>query len=429
METEIQTIAQKIKKLKKNFSLSCLTEEKKKNCLFEISEILLQEQKYILEENKRDILLAKEQKISQALTDRLVLNKDRIRSIALSVQKVASLPEILAQESVWKTTSGLKIKKLRVPIGTLLVIYEARPNVTVDSLALGIKTGNSIVLRGSRQTKFTNEAFKKICQKILSKYKISENFLFLNNLSSLRTKELLKLEELDLIIPRGGEQLKSLVKENAKAQILGAGGGVCHLYVAQGANLEKASKIIHNAKTQRPSVCNALESVLIDKKYLNVVSLAEIFVKVFEEKNLKIFTEDQIIDLIKKNPSSQIPLECFYKIEESQYSWNSEYLDLSFSLKVVDSIEEAIEHINFFGTGHSDCIITESYQEAEIFTKFVDSGCVYVNTSTRFTDGEVFGFGAEIGISTQKLQARGPISAKELTTYKYIIESEGAIRK
>lgn len=419
--TTQKTFSNLVKACKKS-SLELASKEHSFRCelIKFISKELYEQREKILVANTKDIEEAKRENIGSALLDRLSIDEKRLDGMLKGLEKIAALPDPLDSCEEFTHANGMKIQKVRVPIGVILVVYEARPNVSTDTVGLAIKTGNAVILRGSRQTKFTNTAIAEITSEILAKYKLNDSVVFLPNLSREESASLIGCKELDLIIPRGGEKLKETVHEHAKAPVLGAGGGICHLYISEKADLEKASEIIFNAKTQRPSVCNALEKVLINEKLLDHENISKLFSKLCDF-GVEIRADEKIRD-IKEN------VKISFK-PATEEDWETEYLDLILGAKTASSLIEAIEHINKYGTGHSDGIISEDKAECDIFCKFIDSACVYVNASTRFTDGEEFGFGAEIGISTQKLHARGPIGPRELTTYKYIIKGSGQVRK
>jgi glutamate-5-semialdehyde dehydrogenase len=369
----------------------------------------------ILEANSLDLDAARQAGVSGALYDRLRLSPDRLKGMAAGLRKVRELPDPLAAETSWQHSSGMIIRKQRVPIGLLLVVYEARPNVTTDSLGIAVKTGNHMILKGSRQTKATNEALASVLRPILQEHGIAEGYGFFTDMSHEASLDLLRSPDIDLVVPRGGERLKKLVLDNSHAPVLGAGGGICHAYVSEHADLEMAASIIHNAKTQRPSVCNALETVLVHESWL---------------------TEDSLRLLLGPLLSDGVKLYCDARVSPwlpeahtaAPNTWDNEYLDMAASVRAVASLEEAVDHINRHGTGHSETIVTGDPEEGERFAAAVDSACLYVNASTRFTDGEEFGFGAEIGISTQKLHARGPLGPRELTSYKYVVTGSGQVR-
>ncbi len=410
------TISEIVDRTKKNWpKLAVLDHYQRVLIINKIAEALQSNIPDVLKANRADLEVAQRDNLSKALIDRLTLTEKRLEGMIGGLQKIAAIEDPLATIEEYSHPNGMLIQKMRVPIGVILVVYEARPNVTTDTVGLAIKTGNSAILKGSRQTKFTNKALAKIVLEVLVEFGIEETIVFFPELNSEESIQLVSSESLDLVIPRGGEGLKKFVQTHSKAPILGAGGGICHLYVSDKADLEKAAQIIDNAKTQRPGVCNALETVLLHKSLLNQKNLHLLFNPILQ-KGVQVRADEKIL---KINPDL---------LEATEEDWKTEYLDLVVSVKSVSGVEEAIKHINFYGTGHSDSIITKDEKEAELFCKLVDSGCVYVNASTRFTDGEEFGFGAEIGISTQKLHARGPIGPKELTTYKYIIKGNGQVR-
>lgn len=397
--------------------MSILSESQKNYALELIEREFLESMNMILEANEEDLKQAEEEGISSALIDRLILNPQRITSMANGIRNVINSKDPIGKVlDGWYHSKGMKITKIRVPLGVIGVIYEARPNVTTDSIALAIKSGNAIVLRGSQQAWQTNKAIMQVVYKALADSQVPINAIqYLNDKTRESTKVLLKaVNEVDLIIPRGGKELKNFVQEHSLVPVLGAGGGLCHVYIDEHADIEKAVEIAHNSKVQRPGVCNACETILIHRDIyeLATIPLLDRLIK----SNVEIIGDKDILKLF--------PLATPATDED----WSCEYLDLKVSIKVVDSMLEAIDHINSYSTGHSDAIVTEAIEEAQIFTRMVDSGVVYVNASTRFTDGEEFGFGAEIGISTQKLHARGPIGLNELCSYKYIIEGSGQIR-
>ncbi|MDX1920516.1 MAG: glutamate-5-semialdehyde dehydrogenase [Candidatus Caenarcaniphilales bacterium] len=411
-----KTINETIDNVKANWPrLAVLSHEERQKIILGIAQVLDEKAKELIAANAKDLEVAAQDNLSKALTDRLSLNEARLKGMTNGLRKIANLADPLDDTIEWQNPKGLTIKKIRVPIGVILVVYEARPNVTTDTVGLSIKTGNSAILKGSRQTKFSNSAIAEVIKEVLKKHQLEETIEFYPELNSEQSMELVSHPKLDLIIPRGGEGLKKFVTTHAKAPILGAGGGICHVYISESADLEKAKNIIFNAKTQRPGVCNAIETVLIHESHLKKNEIEELF-KPLLDFGVLIKADTEIQKLNSKFE------------EAKEEDWSTEYLDLILSVKSVSSTEEAIGHINKYSTGHSDCIVTENMQEAERFCQLVDSGCVYVNASTRFTDGEEFGFGAEIGISTQKMHARGPIGPRELTTYKYLILGDGQVR-
>jgi glutamate-5-semialdehyde dehydrogenase len=393
--------------------IATLSDEHRSKLIEEIANSLESQTDLVLTANQKD--LAENTNLSSALQDRLTLNESRLASMISGLRKVAKLPDPLNEVISWKHAKGMEISKIRVPIGLILIVYEARPNVTTDAVGLCLKTGNSAILKGSRQTKHTNQALAQIINSVLEKNNLANTIGFLSELSEEESIQLIGSDKLDLIIPRGGENLKKFIQKYAQAPILGAGGGVCHAYISESANLDIAQNIILNGKTQRPGVCNSLETVLIHKSLVNKAAIEKLF-KPLTDMGVTIRADQAICEINKE----------FEQANEAD--WETEYLDLILSVKSVDSTEEAIAHINTFNTSHSDAIITENQEGADLFCKLVDAACVYVNVSTRFTDGEEFGFGAEIGNSTQKLHARGPIGPKEITTYKYLIKGNGQVR-
>lgn len=396
--------------------VASLSSKIKNEVLNEMAERILKYKNHLIKENNKDVEYAKDKNLSNALIDRLILNESRIESISNALRQIAFLPDPVG-EVIWgtKRPNGLQIMQVRVPIGVIFVIYESRPNVTVDAAGLCFKSGNVVILRGGTESFNSNMALVNILRDVLSKYKIPNSAIsFVPTSSREAVKEILKYNDLiDLVIPRGGESLINMVTEESRIPVIFHSKGVCHIFIDESADREKTEKIVVNAKTQRPGVCNAIETLLIHKKYkwkkeiLN--KLIELKVELRGDKNVL-----KILPDIKK---------------ATEEDWYTEYLDLILSVKIVNSIDEAISHINKYGSHHSDAIITENYENAQKFLNLVDSAAVYVNASTRFTDGGEFGFGAEIGISTQKLHCRGPMGLKDLTTYKYIVLGNGQIRE
>lgn len=388
----------------------------KNDALVNIREQLMLDAQEIISENSKDIENAKAKGISDAMLDRLTLTKERIGAIASAVLKVKALPEVLDNGEVFTRPNGLEIKKVSVPLGVVGIIYEARPNVTVDAAVLCIKSGNAVVLRGGSEAICSNLALCKSIKTALVKTGLpAECVQVLSDTSRETASALMKMNGyIDVLIPRGGAGLIKTVVQNATVPVIETGAGNCHVYVDDSADLEKAVNIIDNAKTQRPSVCNAAENLLVHEavagKFLPMMKDR------LDKKNVELRGCEKtckVLDGIKKATD-----EDFY----------TEYNDYILSVKVVSDVKEAVSHINEHSTKHSEAIITENMANADYFTKNIDSAAVYVNASTRFTDGEEFGFGAEIGISTQKLHARGPMGLKALTTVKYIITGNGQIR-
>ena len=378
-----------------------------------IAKELIQSKDAILAANKMDIEEGKKNNLSDALLDRLLLNEKRLLGMVASIQKVISQPDPISRIlTSWKHPQGMTIEKISVPLGVICVIYEARPNVTTDAVSLAIKSGNAIILRGSQHATNSNQAIIDAVCKALPDPDIVQ---FVSSKDRAETIKILEAEKyVDLVIPRGGEDLKSFVLKYSKIPVIGAGGGTCHLFIDESADEKIALNIAVNAKTQRPGVCNAIETILIHKN--TAQTILPKLEQALKETNVEIFACDNSRKIISNaNPATED-------------DWYKEYLDLKIAIKVVDSVQEAVDHINKYGTKHSESIITKDLKNAKQFQDEVDAACVYVNASTRFTDGEEFGFGSEIGISTQKLHARGPIALEQLVTYKYLINGEGQIR-
>ena len=397
--------------------LALLSTEEKNKALCAVAEGLKTNASMILEANKKDIEKARENGMSEALIDRLMLTEDRIYAIAESVVSVTRLPDPIGEViSMTKRPNGLMIGKKRVPLGVIGMIYESRPNVTADSFCLCFKTGNAVILKGGSDALCSNLAITKVIRMALKEQGITEDAVqIMESTDRESTKLLMKLNGyVDVLIPRGGAGLIKSVVENSTVPVIETGTGNCHIYVDETADFTMALDIIDNAKTQRLGVCNAAESLVIHQSILS-----EFLPALYERltaKQITIRADERAREIC---PEMEVATkEDFYR----------EYLDRFISLKTVDSLEEAIAHINEHNTGHSESIITKDYDHAMRFLNEVDAAAVYVNASTRFTDGGEFGFGAEIGISTQKLHARGPLGLEELTTTKYIIFGNGQIR-
>ena len=401
---------------KSAFSFAAST-NKDRNLMLEcIARALIASKSKIYEANKLDIDAA-QGVLSSAMIDRLTLNESRIQTMVDGVLQVAKLEDPIGEiTSTWKTKNGLNFKKIRVPLGTIGVIYESRPNVTVDVAALCIKSGNCVVLRGGKEAINSNRVLHNIIQEALASNGFDKNIVsFIDDVSRESSMQLLKQGDcIDVVIPRGGDGLKHFVLDNATMPVIASAGGVCHTYIHESANMGIAEKVVYNAKMSRPSTCNALEQLIIDRKIANKLPL--ILLRLIMD-GCKINGNQEVCDLI---PSATLCDESEYKKEHSDYV---------LTVSIVDNYMEAIDQINNNNTKHSDAIIAQDKDVVEIFKKKVDTGCLYVNTSTRFTDGYQFGFGAEIGISTQKLHARGPLGLKQLTSEKYVIEGSGQIRE
>ena len=388
----------------------------KNKALAKISELLRANKQELIAENKIDIENARKNGMSEAMIDRLEINEKRIEAMAEGVDKVISLDDPVGEViGGGELSNGLRIVKKRVPIGVIGIIFESRPNVTVDAAALCFKAGSAVILRGGSDAINSNKALVNLMRKALAEVGAEENCVQLVEDTSHETaNEMMRLNKyIDLLIPRGGGRLIHAVIENATIPVIQTGEGNCHVYVDESADIEMAVNIVDNAKTQRPSVCNAIENILVHE------NIAQRFFMALNERwNGK-------VEIVGDNKTAE-NISVSKIADDTDY--RTEFLALKLSSKVVRSVDEAIEHINKFGTGHSECIVTNSLANAEKFQKLIDAAAVYVNASTRFTDGFEFGLGAEIGISTQKLHARGPMGLKELTTYKYLINGEGQIR-
>ena len=397
----------------------------KNNALKAVAQALDKNRKSIIDANKIDIENAQKKGVPDSIIDRLLLNDKRIDGIIESLNIVIAQTDPIGDEIAgWKTPNGMSIRQVRVPLGIVGIIYENRPNVTVDAFCLAYKSGNSILLRGSSSSYVSNKEIVRVIKDALKNVEdgvpeaielvevIEHNHDDVNAILNAVGK-------IDVVLPRGGKKLIQNVVENAKVPVIETGSGVCHLYIDEFANLEMAAKIAENAKIQRPSVCNAIECIVIHKKMLQ--EFLPLLAKTFDGR-VKIHADEQSFSILKNHIASELLFQA------TEDDFGNEYLDYACCIKTVDSIEDAISYINSHNTKHSESIITESRANARLFQTTVDASCVYVNASTRFTDGGEFGFGAELGISTQKLHARGPMGIKVLTTTKYLIDGEGQIR-
>lgn len=389
----------------------------KTTILYQMSEILLKEMGVILEANKKDLEYAKANSLSEALIDRLLLDQKRINSMAVAIKEIAELKEPVGRIlDGWVMPNGLKIQKVSIPIGVVAIIYESRPNVTSDAAALCFKSGNVALLKGGKEADNSNRAIANLLQDVLVKNSLPKNLISIfPDTSREGVAKLIKMNKyIDLVIPRGGEGLIRFIEENSTIPVIKHDKGVCHLYIHKSADLKKAIPIAINAKTQRTGVCNAIETLLVDEEIAKVALL--LLKEAFSVKNTELRGCTKTREIIEVK-------------EATEDDWYAEYLANILAIRVVKDLDEAIEHINKYGSGHSDSIITEDYTASERFLNEVDSACVYVNASTRFTDGGEFGFGAEVGISTNKLHSRGPMGINDLTTYKYQIYGSGQIRE
>lgn len=398
--------------------LALMPTKQKNDLLLQMAQTIKRNQLAILEANQKDLDQATENNISETMQDRLRLTPERIHTMAEEIIKVAQLDDPIGKvDHMWQNEDGLLIGKKRVPLGVIGMIYESRPNVTTDAASLAFKSGNAVILRGGKEAFHSNQLLVELLQETLGNAEVSPYAIqFVDDTSHETAAELMRLTDyLDVLIPRGGASLIKRVKEQATVPIIETGTGNNHIYIDKEAQLAMAVDIIVNAKTSRPSVCNAAETLLIHSE------IAPFFLPSIEqalvEHGVSLHADAHSLDY----------LETATLADETD--WDTEYLDYILAVKIVDSLDEAIEHINRHNTQHSEAIVTDSYTASQRFLNEVDAAAVYVNASTRFTDGSVFGFGAEIGISTQKLHARGPMGLNELTTTKYIIYGDGQIRK
>lgn len=411
-------LLEKAKKAKTIASeLAVKTTEQKNAALLKISKQLVQEKDYILLENEKDIEAGKSNGLTDSLLDRLRLTNDRIDDMAEALIQLTNLKDPVGETlDSWERPNGLKIKQIRVPLGVVGMIYEARPNVTVDASSLCLKTGNAVILRGSSSAIHSNKAIVTVIHHALELSDIPVDAVqLLEDTSREAASQMFKLNDyLDVLIPRGGAGLIKTVVENSTVPVLETGVGNCHVYIDETAQKEMAIKIAINAKTQRPSVCNAIETILVHEKWAST-HLMEL-VDLLQEEKVEIRADEKILRL---NPHLK---------KATEEDWGTEFLNLVVAMKIVRNVDEAIEHINKYGSLHSEAIISETAENVERFFNYVDAAALYHNASTRFTDGFEFGFGAEIGISTQKLHARGPMGLPALTSTKYIVNGTGQVK-
>ncbi len=400
------------------YTLGTLNADVKSQALAEMASALRTHTTFLLEENERDLHHARQNGMSKGLLDRLTLTAARIDSMAEGIEQIAALPDPIGEMlHQVKRPNGLKIGQVRVPLGVIGIIYEARPNVTADAAGLCIKAGNAVILRGGKEAVFSNRAIVKVMQNAAYSAGLPEGSINLvEDTSRESATALMRLNEyLNVIIPRGGAGLIRAVMENATVPAIETGTGNCHVYVDAAADLTMAKRIVINAKTQRPSVCNAEEKLLIHQS-VAAAFLPDMLAEL-EKRNVEIVGDSKVCSLY---PAA---------VPATEEDWETEYLDLKIGVKIVEDLDQAISHINRYNSGHSEAIITNDYNAAQKFLDRVDAAAVYVNASTRFTDGFEFGFGAEIGISTQKIHARGPMGLNALTSTKYQILGTGQIRE
>ena len=403
-------------------TLAHVPTEVKNKALVNIAQSLISREGEILEANRLDCDEAKAGGMGEAMLDRLLLTSSRLQAMAQDVGTVASFPDPVGESFDARVLpNGLHIERRRVPLGVIGVIYESRPNVTVDISTLCLKSGNAVILRGGKEALRSNGALVRVIKDAIGEAGVPEDAVqFIESTERALVNEMLKMKDvIDLIIPRGGEGLVALVTENAVMPVLASGVGVCHTYVDQSADLDKAVAICYNAKVQRPTVCNALDCLLVHR------DIAERFLPMvageWAKAGVEMHCDQRALGILSSFSNFKVA-------PASEGDWGKEFLALIAAIKVVDSLDEAVEHIARYGSGHSEAIVTEDYSAAMRFLDEVDAACVYVNASTRFTDGGQFGLGAEVGISTQKFHARGPMGLRELTTYKWVIMGSGQVR-
>lgn len=397
--------------------LAILPTTVKNQILSAMAAALINHKDFLLKANHRDVRAGREKKLSEALLDRLLLTEARIEAMAQGLLDIVALPDPIGEGlSTVKRPNGLEITKVRVPLGVIGIIYEARPNVTADAAGLCLKSGNAVILRGGSEANESNQAIMKVMIEAGKIAGLPEGALALiESTDRALVQQMLKLNEyLDVIIPRGGKGLIDTVVKNSTVPVIETGTGVCHTYIAEDADIPMALSIAYNAKVSRPGVCNAMETLLIHQ------DIAKEFIP-------EMFKQYRAANVELRGCPKVCALDETVK-PATEEDWSTEYHDYILSVKIVESLDEALDHIDRYSTKHSECIVTQSYSKARRFQHEVDAAAVYANASTRFTDGGEFGFGAEIGISTQKLHARGPMGLKELTTVKYIVAGDGQIR-
>ncbi len=405
--------------------LMSLTTDIKNKALLRCAELLQERKEYLVEENQKDVEYAKAQGLSPALIDRLLLNDKRIEGMVKVLRDVASLPDPVGEITrMWTRPNGLQVGRMRVPLGVVFIVYEARPNVTIEAASLCMKSSNAVILRGGKEAINSNRALVEILRQACREVGFPEEAVqFIDRPEREIVWEILGMEgKVDVAIPRGGESLIRAVAERARVPVIKHYKGVCNIYVDEEADLTKAYHIVYNAKVQRPSVCNAVENLIIHKSLLNSfwVKMADILGRA----GVELRCDPQSLEVIKSRPE----LSHVKAVPATEEDYYEEFLDLILAVKTVESLEEAIDFIEKYGSKHSDAIITENHTKAMKFIKEVDSAAVYVNASTRFTDGNEFGLGAEMGISTDKIHARGPMALEELTIQKFVVFGNGQLR-
>jgi len=402
--------------------LAFLPTEVKNRALLGIAEALIDKKEAILAANRIDYEQAEASGMNEAMLDRLLLSPGRLDAMSLDVRMVAVLPDPIGEMIEMRTLpSGLQIGKKRVPLGVIGAIYESRPNVTIDISSLCLKSGNAVILRGGKEAMNSNSALARVAQDACREAGVPDGAIQLvEHPERSLVEHMLQMKGvIDLIIPRGGSGLIKLVSEKAAMAVVTGGIGVCHTYVDKSADLEKATAIVYNAKVQRPTVCNALDCVLVHGEVAG--AFLPRLARELVEAGVEMHCDERAMAILEASLSSNL-------VPATDEDWGKEYLSLKAAIKVVDSLDEALEHIERYGSGHSEAVVAEDYSTAMRFLSEVDAACVYANASTRFTDGSQFGLGAEIGISTQKFHARGPMGLKEITSYKWVIFGSGQVR-
>jgi glutamate-5-semialdehyde dehydrogenase len=416
LSAHILKIAKAAKKA--SYQMALVSTNEKNRALTQMAKALEEEQAYLIRENAKDLAAASKAGYSKALIDRLVLNPKRIAAMKNGLRECARLKDPvgqLLQET--RRPNGLLIKKVRVPLGVVGIIYESRPNVTADCAALCLKSGNAAILKGGKEAIFSNKAIFKVLKTQLKKTKIPLDALqLIESTDRQAVHELLKLDEcLDVIVPRGGEELIRFVADHSRIPVIKHYKGICHVYVHAQADLKMAHKITMNAKLQKPGVCNAMETLLVDRRVAR--QFLPSVIADLQKAGCEIRGDNAVRSIVREGVK-----------KATEEDWRTEYLDLILSVRVVENLTQAVDHINTYGSHHSDTIVTKNKAQAQEFLGKVDSACVYVNASTRFTDGYEFGFGAEVGISTDKLHVRGPMALEGLTSYKYEVYGNGQVR-
>ena len=429
MDDDLRVMGRRAKKTRR--TLSTLLSTEKNRVLYAVADALESEshQQAILETNQEDIAAGKQAGLSEALIERLRLTSSRLTGMAAGVRDVAALPDPIGQTfEMRRLPNGLQVGKRRTPIGVIGVIYESRPNVTIDIAALCLKTGNAVILRGGKETLNSNRALVNLLTRVYDEMGLPAGTLqWISSPDRQLVMQMLRLDEyIDMIIPRGGPGLHRMARENATIPVITGGIGVCHLYVEPSAKLDRSVEVVFNAKVQRPSVCNALDTVLVHRDV--AVRFLPMMARRLSEAGVEMRCDPESLQILTAAQVGDASAASWRLVPAAEADFGNEFLALIMSIKVIGGLEEALAHIERYGTGHSDGILTEDYSHAQMFVDAVDSAAVYVNASTRFTDGGQFGLGAEVAISTQRLHARGPMGLQELTTYKWIVFGQGHVR-